>query len=195
VCANLASHSTARHAADLVARAAGGDWSVLVTSNEGTAAAAREAKRQLELFSDDTPLLFEGKFSPTALLKSLAPATLGFVVVAPEDWSAPEWRQLDQMRSALPANAALVFVLSESAMLNLSLYAPNVASLLGAQAHFEKPDEGLLTEGETETRLRFFRETTGRTDEEIIQMATAGTLPPDPDYGEWLLLLNRGDLL
>ena len=35
----------------------------------------------------------------------------------------------------------------------------------------------------------------GLTSTEIIRRAAAGELPADPEYGEWLLLLDRGDLL
>lgn len=193
--ADLPSHSAARHAAELLARASGGDWSALVVSEDDTAVVATETARQLELFGEEATRLFVGTFSPDQLLSSLSLEPAAFVVVSPQGWHEREWRQLDRTRSALPVNAALVFVLSVADFFSLSQCAPNVASLLGAQVHNVRPDEGLLTEMEKKARLEFLRETKGLTDDQVIQMAMDGTLPSEPEYGEWLLLMNRGDLL
>ena len=44
-------------------------------------------------------------------------------------------------------------------------------------------------------RLESLRQWSGMTDEEVITRAEQGTLPGDPPYAEWLVLLGRGDLL
>jgi hypothetical protein len=56
------------------------------------------------------------------------------------------------------------------------------------------PDEGLLTDDERQQRILSFEDRYGLASAEIIKRAEAGKLPPDPEYGEWLLLLGRGDL-
>jgi hypothetical protein len=53
----------------------------------------------------------------------------------------------------------------------------------------------ILTESESQQRLAALQQSTGKTDAEVIRLAEAGQLPRDPEYGEWLVLLDRGDLL
>lgn len=58
----------------------------------------------------------------------------------------------------------------------------------------ERPGEELLTDDERQQRIWSFEDRYGLTSAEIIKRAEAGKLPPDPEYGEWLRLLGRGDL-
>jgi len=48
---------------------------------------------------------------------------------------------------------------------------------------------------DVEKRLVAMREHYEFSDEEIVAMATDGSLPPDPDYCEWLVLIGRSDLI
>lgn len=53
----------------------------------------------------------------------------------------------------------------------------------------------LLTTEEVEERLQNLREHGNLTDQQVIEMAEAGALPSEPYFAEWLVLLDRGDLI
>lgn len=42
----------------------------------------------------------------------------------------------------------------------------------------------------SDQRLRALRESTGLTDAEVLAQAKTGTLPPGPEYAEWVILLT-----
>lgn len=44
-------------------------------------------------------------------------------------------------------------------------------------------------------RLAALRAWASRSDQEVLDAARTGTLPPDPEYAEWLVLLGHGELL
>jgi hypothetical protein len=44
-------------------------------------------------------------------------------------------------------------------------------------------------------RLEALPQFTGKTDLDVMHLAGTGQLPTDPEYGEWLVLLGRGDLI
>lgn len=44
-------------------------------------------------------------------------------------------------------------------------------------------------------RLEALRGWAARSDADVVRAAEQGTLPRDPEYAEWLVLLGRGDLL
>ena len=57
------------------------------------------------------------------------------------------------------------------------------------------PDSGLMTEAERQERLKELSKHFGLTGEEVVRKAEAGELPHEPEFVEWLVLLNRGDLV
>jgi len=57
-----------------------------------------------------------------------------------------------------------------------------------------KPSEELAAP-DVEERLAILRNAHRLTDEQVIRMAEEGTLPREPSFAEWLLLIGRGDLL
>jgi hypothetical protein len=72
--------------------------------------------------------------------------------------------------------------------------APNLASWLGGLV-FSRQDPGERLAALRQQRLASLRAWSSKTDEDVIRDAEAGTLPRDPEYAEWLVLLGRGDLL
>jgi len=52
-----------------------------------------------------------------------------------------------------------------------------------------------LTTEECDERIDALQEYLGKTNDEVITLAENRQLPTDPEYAEWLILLNRGDLL
>lgn len=80
-------------------------------------------------------------------------------------------------------------------MARLIRHAPNLASWLGGQLLSWDGAAELLTPAEKEARLAHLREKLGKTDEQVIEMARTGRPLDEPDYAEWLVLLDRGDLV
>jgi hypothetical protein len=66
---------------------------------------------------------------------------------------------------------------------------------LGARIYYLQKDAEILSDEECERRLAALQEWTGKTNEDVIALAENRQLPTDPEYGEWIILLNRGDLL
>ena len=52
-----------------------------------------------------------------------------------------------------------------------------------------------MTEEERQERLKELSEHFGLTAEEVVQKAEARELPHEPEFVEWLVLLDRGDLV
>ena len=59
----------------------------------------------------------------------------------------------------------------------------------------EKFESHEMSPEDVEKRLVAMREHYGFSDEEVVASAIAGTIPPDPDYCEWLVLIGRSDLI
>jgi hypothetical protein len=109
-------------------------------------------------------------------------------------WSAASFADLDLYRDALRLRSPFLFlVLTPDAMDLLARHAPNVA----AYFHAESGDwsDGTMTEAQVEEHLRAYRSRYGKSDEEVVRLAEAGTLPTEPEYYAWLVLLGRGDLV
>lgn len=52
-----------------------------------------------------------------------------------------------------------------------------------------------LSDKEIEAALERLRQHFGLEDNQVIEMASNNQLPSDPCFGEWLILLGRGDLI
>ena len=102
---------------------------------------------------------------------------------------------LESARSRYPMRKQVVLLLS----------GPDAEALLGAAPHFASFVETVtllasdeipaLSPEDRESRLQRLREAHDLSDEEVLRMAEAHTLSPDPDFAEWLILLHRADLV
>ena len=88
-----------------------------------------------------------------------------------------------------------LLVISEQANYLMVHNTPNFVSWLGARIYYLQKDAEILSDEECDCRLAALQEWTGKTNKEVIALAENRQLPTDPEYGEWLILLNRGDLL
>lgn len=120
-----------------------------------------------------------------------------------EQFDEAEWGTLDRARTRLmraPAqptdidSTIMVLVLSAAAFATLQSSAPNLVSWIGGSV-FEVAAEKSLSSADRELRLEELRHWGAMTDADVIQRATNGTLPPEPYFAEWLVLLGKGDLL
>jgi hypothetical protein len=114
---------------------------------------------------------------------------LDVTALASEDWST-----LDRRRSDLAHRGVVVFVMTDTGFEALMRHAPNLSSWLSGEVFaVVDEDEGVAELGAL--RLAALRVWGACSDEEIVAKATAGSLPRDPEYAEWLILLGRADLL
>lgn len=116
------------------------------------------------------------------------------IVVGVSAFTDADWHRVDLNRTRLQRSGTTVLILDPTSIEHLENTAPNFASWIGGNIwHLKQaqPLDGALAE----QRLVALRRWSGCEDSEIVQRAQAGTLPPDPEYAEWLTLLGHGELL
>jgi hypothetical protein len=118
----------------------------------------------------------------------------GLVIAGLDRFDADEWRLLDVNRSNLVRTLPAVVVLDETRVSVMVEHAPNLWSWLGGAVWRGVPETGLDDEQRAQ-RLSALREHFGFDDTELVRRAEAGTLEPEPDLAEWLVLIGRGDLI
>lgn len=129
------------------------------------------------------------------LVAALAAESDEILLIDARSFSADDWALLDRRRSAIAHRGVTVFVTMQSSFDDLMRVAPNLASWLGGQVFmFPSHDEAGVA-AHRERRLAALRAWASRSDEEVLEAARSGTLPPDPEYAEWLVLLGHGELL
>lgn len=128
------------------------------------------------------------------LVSSVTPDAI-LIVCGLERFDEAEWRHLDLLRSRLLRQQAVALLLSESSLGKLSRAAPNLGSWIGGSVWSIDLASDALDEEERRSRLTTLREWSGLSDSEAVQRAQDGTLPGDPEYIEWLVLLGREDLI
>jgi hypothetical protein len=111
-----------------------------------------------------------------------------------EHWPAERWRAAELNRNAWLREAPLWLLLGPEAAAAIARHAPNVRSLIGPYLVL-RPDAAGMEPEERQSRLAQLREHYGKTDAEIIEAKIAGTLELSPHMVEWLILLDRGDLV
>ncbi|HWU86844.1 MAG TPA: hypothetical protein VN253_06200 [Kofleriaceae bacterium] len=128
------------------------------------------------------------------LIADLAATSAEFVFVDARLFVALDWGLLDRRRSSLAHAGVLILITTFSSFDELMQSAPNLASWLGAQV-FAYVRDGAGVEVARARRLDALRTWASKSDADIIHAAEDGTLPRDPEFAEWLVLLGRGDLL
>lgn len=130
--------------------------------------------------------------TPANLISVLRRASARLVVAAGlNGFNGAAWSTLDSSRSRLMREGITTMVLSPAAFGSLQTNAPNLASWIGG-AVFEIAAP--VPHGSAE-RLTQLRAWAGLSDADVIGKGEEGTLPADPYFAEWLVLLGRGDLL
>jgi hypothetical protein len=106
-----------------------------------------------------------------------------------------KWRSLDIMRSALERKGPVILWLATGDVAIITEHAPNIRSFVGASIFLAGPDGGIMTETERQERLKQLSEHFQLTDQEVVRKAEVGELSNEPEFVEWLVLLDRGDLV
>jgi hypothetical protein len=173
-----------------------GAWGALlvVDGAEAAAAAALVEAIEIALLVGDG-----GEVVALTVAEALAPGTApwpaGGLLVIRGVGALDEagLKRLDLSRDRLLAAGGGVLLLPDARRGEVLALLPNLRSVIGGRVwSFADSAEPTL---DVEAALRALRARAGFSDDELIRRATEGTLPLDPYIVEWLVLLNRGDLL
>ncbi len=174
----------------------GNTWSALITSNLDSQQLVDDLQETLTIFAECEVGCFSANDETNTLVKQIIKTTEDYLILWNfEQWDKNNWYEFDCRRSSLGRKRGVVLILSpESAKIMFS-YAPNIVSWLGSRVYSFLKDTELLSIEEIQERLSALREWSGLTDFQIIEMAETKNLPSEPEYAEWLVLLERGDLI
>jgi hypothetical protein len=178
----------------LGAQSAGNVWTVLIIdrSDSDMADIVENIIESIEVFTEYSV----GSWNVQANENSISSETDYEIIWNVNHWTAADWKSLDYQRSQLDRHKqGGSFILSESMAKLMMSAAPNLASWIGSRVYKLILDAEILSNEDCEVRLQALRSQTGLSDEQVIQQAQAKQLPRDPEYGEWLVLLGRSDLL
>lgn len=174
----------------------GNTWSALIVSGSDSQELVDDLKDTLTIFAECEVGCFSANGDASNLVEKIIPANEDYLILWDFDqWDKNKWYQLDCHRSKLMRKRGVVLILSPESVTIMFTYAPNIVSWLGSRVYSFLKDIELLSIDEREERLEALREWSDLTDSQIIEMAEAQTLPPEPEYAEWLVLLDRGDLI
>lgn len=178
------------------ARRGRGDWMTLVVQPDSDVlAVADELVEEMESLGDVNVDRIRGAKDASELAENLGPLKGPVVVAGLDGWAPSEWLHLDELRSRFTRDERTALVVSTTTFENIMREAPNFSSWLGASVWTYLPRSSELTQPERERRLETLRAWSSLSDADVIARAEQGTLPPDPEFAEWLVLLDRGDLL
>lgn len=193
----LAPISLAEFAARMAAHGStNGGVAGLVADTDDLPPLARELAQELEFIADRPTTLVAASNDINATIAELAKAgDSALILYGFEAVHADVWAALDELRNKLDPRAGLILLMNPGDFEHLQDRAPNLSSWLGGRV-WRWSDEGAkLSRGEIQERLATLRAAFGKTDEEVLAAARSGTLPPEPEYAEWVILLGQGDLL
>jgi hypothetical protein len=105
------------------------------------------------------------------------------------------WRALDINRSGLLRLGPVILWLSSMGLTGLCEHAPNIRSFVGGSIVYLGILGDAMTASERQQRISDLESHFQITSAEVILQAESGTLPTEPHFIEWLVLLDRGDLV
>ena len=175
----------------------GNIWMLLVANIDDIESIVTDLQDTIEIFSECDTGNISGEDGARDLINQISKALEEYLLLWKlDDWDNNEWKIFDALRSRLDKEKkGGLLVISEQANSLMIHNAPNFVSWLGARIYYLQKDAEILSDEECDLRLAALQEWTGKTNEDVIALAENRQLPTDPEYGEWLILLNRGDLL
>lgn len=172
-------------------------WSVAVSDVFDRKDAITELQDMLTIFAAFLVMNIAATAGPEELLGAIDDSSSDYLLLHNfEDWSAKEWRCWDGFRHQLDqGKQGGTLCLTEKSLRSMLSFAPNFTSWVGNKIYWVLLDSYLLTEEQRQSRLVSLREWSGWSDAEVIRQAESNQLSPEPEYAEWLILLDRGDLV
>jgi hypothetical protein len=175
----------------------GNIWSAIVVNPSDFEEVVEDLKDTISIFADCEVEVISGGDSVQSLVKRIQQTTADYLLLYNfEKWQLNNWHEFDYLRSRLDnSKRGGVIILSPESLKTMFAHAPNFVSWIGSRVFmFDKGSE-LLTNEEREARLATLREEKNLSDADVIKRAEAHELDLDPEYGEWLILLRREDLI
>jgi hypothetical protein len=171
-------------------------WSILIVQEEDSIAVISELEESIPLFIDDSIEIITADCEVEEIIHQLHYSINSHILIHDfSGWAILKWKQFDYLRNSFAPNKGGIFLLTAQEVGLFQLHAPNFASWIGSRVYHIQFNSEVLTGNECEERLQTLREQTGKSDSQIIQLAEDDKLSLDPEYGEWLILLGRGDLI
>jgi hypothetical protein len=171
-------------------------WSVLVIASEQQQQALKELEEAIPIFIDEEVKIISITSDLEQLIEAVKASTEDYILLWQFDtWQSEQWQQFDYARSQFSHDKGGILLFTLHSAEQFQLHAPNFASWIGSRVYDLQLGLEILTEAESQQRLEALQQFAGKTHEEVIRLAETGQLPTDPEYGEWLILLGRGDLL
>jgi hypothetical protein len=172
------------------------NWSVVVP-NINDSEAITDFRDMFAIFSEYTVELVSAADGVQKLLEAVDSATSDYLLLHEfEGWHGSDWTDFDGFRKQLDrGKQGGALFLTKNSVVQMLHFAPNFTSWVGYKLYKVSLDSYLLTEDERQSKLVGLREWSGLSDDEIVQQAEHHQLPSDPVYAEWLILLDRGDLI
>jgi len=109
--------------------------------------------------------------------------------------SSEFWISIDVNRSGLERSGPIVFWMSPATVSEFCRHAPNLRSFVGASIFLLGGAGGEMADQDRKGRLSELSSFYKLSGKDVIRMAQEHTLPPEPEFIEWLVLLGRGDLV
>lgn len=169
-------------------------YAAYLAASDQIDAVIAELQDELQGFDPGAAISVSAPHSVAALIAALAADPAEILLVQASAFSAADWATLDRRRSSIAHRGLLIFLTTPASFDELMRRAPNLASWLGGQV-FAYPDREPGLAAHRERRLAALRAWASRSDADIVAAARTGTLPSDPEYAEWLVLLGHGELL
>jgi hypothetical protein len=174
----------------------GNVWTVLVVDNSDIKILIEELSETIGIFSECEVKVISARNGALNLVSQIEESSEDYILVwFSEAWNSEDWYILDSARSQLTKKRGGILILPSTSAKMMLNSAPNFCSWVGSRIYALARDSEFLNEQECEIRLSTLREWSGLSDAEVIASAESHQLPPTPEYGEWLVLLGRGDLI
>jgi hypothetical protein len=177
-----------------IERTGGNSWLALVVPDACIADVVEQVVDGIASESEIEVLRVDGPRDAAALAQ--AGRRAGILVASLADtWPPGEWARLDVLRSRLSRDHRSVLVLSESAARHVFGEAPHFARLFTGSVWDLAPDPDQMSDADRLDRVASLERWASLSTADMIERARTRTLPPDPEYAEWLVLVGRSDLL
>ncbi len=115
----------------------------------------------------------------------------GLLVLGIESLSTEQLAQLDLDRGRFVESPVITVITTPEGASRLATHAPNIWSWVGPMYFRAVEPEPM----DVETRIRSIRDELGISEEEMVQRIHAGSIVIDPAVAEWLVLIDREDLI